>query len=99
MAKAGCRLLTPPEAYYQQPGKEEQILAAGHKPGLLERQGILLDGDKDEFLLQVFTKSLFAEDTFFLELIQRQGATGFGQNNIRALWQSVQEEAARAQGA
>ncbi|XP_059112039.1 4-hydroxyphenylpyruvate dioxygenase-like protein [Peromyscus eremicus] len=99
VAKAGGQLLTPPEAYYQQPGKEEQIVAAGHKPSLLERQGILLDGDKDTFLLQVFTKSLFTEDTFFLELIQRQGATGFGQNNIRALWQSVQEEAARAQGA
>ncbi|CAH6790723.1 4-hydroxyphenylpyruvate dioxygenase-like protein [Phodopus roborovskii] len=98
MMKAGVQLLTPPEAYYQQPGKEEQIIAAGHKPSLLERQGILLDGDKDTFLLQVFTKSLFPEDTFFLELIQRQGATGFGQNNIRALWQSVQEEAARAQG-
>ncbi|EGV94599.1 4-hydroxyphenylpyruvate dioxygenase-like protein [Cricetulus griseus] len=99
MMKAGGRFLTPPEAYYQQPGKEEQIIAAGHKPSLLERQGILLDGNKDMFLLQVFTKSLFTEDTFFLELIQRQGATGFGQNNIRALWQSVQEETARAQGA
>ncbi|KAL6093878.1 hypothetical protein STEG23_017438 [Scotinomys teguina] len=99
IAKAGGRLLTPPEAYYQQPGREEQILAAGHKPSLLERQGILLDGDKDTFLLQVFTKSLFTEDTFFLELIQRQGATGFGQNNIRALWQSVREEAVRVQGA
>lgn len=99
IAKAGCRLLAPPEAYYQQPGKEEQIIASGHKPSLLERRGILLDGDKDKFLLQVFTKSLFPEDTFFLELIQRQGATGFGQNNIRALWQSVQEEAARARGA
>nr|XP_004670525.1 4-hydroxyphenylpyruvate dioxygenase-like protein [Jaculus jaculus] len=97
MVVAGGRLLTPPEAYYQQPGKEKQILAAGHKPSLLARQGILLDGDKEKFLLQVFTKSLFAEDTFFLELIQRQGATGFGQDNIRALWQSVQEEAARTQ--
>ncbi|MBZ3874706.1 4-hydroxyphenylpyruvate dioxygenase-like protein [Sciurus carolinensis] len=97
MAVAGGRLLTPPEAYYQQPGKEGQILAAGFKPSLLARQGILLDGDKGKFLLQVFTKSLFAEDTFFLELIQRQGATGFGQDNIRALWQSMQEEAARGQ--
>ncbi|XP_042535831.1 4-hydroxyphenylpyruvate dioxygenase-like protein [Dipodomys spectabilis] len=99
IAGAGGRLLTPPAAYYQQPGKEGQILAAGHKPSLLARQGILLDGDKDKFLLQVFTKSLFNEDTFFLELIQRQGATGFGQDNIRALWQSVQEEATRAQKA
>ncbi|KAM4871636.1 4-hydroxyphenylpyruvate dioxygenase-like protein [Thomomys bottae] len=99
IAGAGGQLLTPPEAYYQQPGKELQILAAGHKPSLLARQGILLDGEEDKFLLQVFTKSLFKEDTFFLELIQRQGATGFGQNNIRALWQSVQEEATRAQKA
>ncbi|KAB0399884.1 hypothetical protein E2I00_007824 [Balaenoptera physalus] len=99
VAGAGGQLLTPPEAYYQQPGKEKQILAAGHEPSLLARQGVLLDGDRGKFLLQVFTKSLFAEDTFFLELIQRQGATGFGQGNIRALWQSVQEQAARVQEA
>ncbi|XP_010944392.2 4-hydroxyphenylpyruvate dioxygenase-like protein [Camelus bactrianus] len=99
VAGAGGQLLTPPEAYYQQPGKEKQILAAGHKPSLLAQQGVLLDGDRGKFLLQVFTKSLFAEDTFFLELIQRQGATGFGQGNIRALWQSVQEQAARGQEA
>ncbi|EPQ17083.1 4-hydroxyphenylpyruvate dioxygenase-like protein [Myotis brandtii] len=92
---AGGRLLTPPKAYYQQPGKESQIRAAGHEPNQLALQGILLDGEKGKFLLQVFTKSLFAEDTFFLELIQRQGATGFGQGNIRALWQSVEEQAAR----
>ncbi|XP_066121127.1 4-hydroxyphenylpyruvate dioxygenase-like protein [Saccopteryx bilineata] len=96
---AGGQLLTPPEAYYKQPGKENQILAAGLEPSRLAQQGILLDGDKDKFLLQVFTKSLFAEDTFFLELIQRQGATGFGQGNIRALWQSVEEQAARSQEA
>ncbi|XP_071073589.1 4-hydroxyphenylpyruvate dioxygenase-like protein [Dasypus novemcinctus] len=97
VARAGGQLLTPPEAYYQQPGKQRQILAAGHEPSLLARGGILLDGRKGKFLLQVFTKSLFPEDTFFLELIQRQGATGFGQGNILALWQSVQEQAARLQ--
>ncbi|XP_006769339.1 PREDICTED: 4-hydroxyphenylpyruvate dioxygenase-like protein [Myotis davidii] len=96
---AGGRLLIPPKAYYQQPGKERQIRAAGHEPNQLALQGILLDGEKGKFLLQVFTKSLFAEDTFFLELIQRQGATGFGQGNIRALWQSVEEQAARGQEA
>lgn len=42
------------------------------------------------YLLQVFTKPIFAEDTFFLELIERRGATGFGEGNIRALWRSVQ---------
>lgn len=42
------------------------------------------------YLLQVFTKPIFGEDTFFLELIERRGATGFGEGNIRALWRSVQ---------
>lgn len=42
------------------------------------------------YLLQVFTKPIFSEDTFFLELIERRGATGFGEGNIRALWRSVQ---------
>lgn len=99
VAAAGGQFLAPPGAYYQQPGKERQIRAAGHEPHLLARQGILLDGDEGKFLLQVFTKSLFTEDTFFLELIQRQGATGFGQGNIRALWQSVQEQAAKSREA
>ncbi|ELK08675.1 4-hydroxyphenylpyruvate dioxygenase-like protein [Pteropus alecto] len=94
---SGGQLVTPPEGYYEQPGKESQILAAGHDPSKLARQGILLDGEKGKFLLQVFTKSLFAEDTFFLELIQRQGATGFGRGNIQALWQSTEEQAAKGQ--
>ncbi|KAK7918803.1 hypothetical protein WMY93_010087 [Mugilogobius chulae] len=43
-----------------------------------------------QYLLQVFTQPLFAQDTFFLELIERRGASGFGEGNIRALWKSVQ---------
>ena len=39
--------------------------------------------------MQVFTKPLFDENTFFLEVIQRQGATGFGAGNIKALWRAV----------
>ncbi|TTC29612.1 4-hydroxyphenylpyruvate dioxygenase-like protein [Bagarius yarrelli] len=74
---------------------------AGHDPKVLQRHGILLDTDlrgnhKDSsvcskrYLLQVFTRPIFTEDTFFLELIERRGATGFGEGNIRALWRSVQ---------
>uniref|UniRef100_H0XHG5 4-hydroxyphenylpyruvate dioxygenase like n=1 Tax=Otolemur garnettii TaxID=30611 RepID=H0XHG5_OTOGA len=77
---------------------KRQIQTTGNEPSLLAQQGILLDGDKGKFLLQVFIKSLFVEDIFLLELIQRQRATGFGQN-IRDLWQSVQEQAARSQEA
>lgn len=43
----------------------------------------------DRYLMQVFTTPLFNQDTFFLEVIQRCGATGFGAGNITALWNAV----------
>ncbi|NXX84463.1 HPDL protein, partial [Urocolius indicus] len=43
-----------------------------------------------EYLMQIFTRPIFSEETFFLELIERRGALGFGEGNIRALWKAVQ---------
>ncbi|KAL8601249.1 hypothetical protein ACOMHN_003193 [Nucella lapillus] len=42
------------------------------------------------YLMQKFTQPLFEADTFYLEVIQRVGATGFGSGNITALWRSLQ---------
>ncbi|XP_037612000.1 4-hydroxyphenylpyruvate dioxygenase-like protein [Sebastes umbrosus] len=103
MADAGVQFFSPPQAYYTGVGKQQEIEEAGHNPQMLAQHGILLDTDLDRgsssptasnenkrHLLQVFTKPIFAEDTFFLELIERRGATGFGEGNIKALWRSVQ---------
>lgn len=103
MAQSGVQFFSPPFAYYTEVGKQQEIEEAGHDPQKLAQHGILLDTDlhqdpsslsafkeKKRYLLQVFTKPIFAEDTFFLELIERRGATGFGEGNIRALWRSVQ---------
>ncbi|XP_047464330.1 4-hydroxyphenylpyruvate dioxygenase-like protein [Mugil cephalus] len=103
MAEAGVQFFCPPPAYYTEVGRRQEIEEAGHNPEELAQHGILLDTDMHQvplserasrenrrYLLQVFTKPLFAEDTFFLELIERRGATGFGEGNIRALWRSVQ---------
>ncbi|MBN3282500.1 HPDL protein, partial [Polyodon spathula] len=106
MEESGVEFVSPPPAYYTEVGKQKEILEAGHDPQLLSQQGILLDAElenetpqvrsQDEttnnkrHLLQVFTKPLFSEDTFFLEVIERRGASGFGEGNIRALWRSVQ---------
>ncbi|KAM4526495.1 4-hydroxyphenylpyruvate dioxygenase-like protein [Fundulus diaphanus] len=103
MAEAGVQFFSPPPAYYTEAGKRQEIEEAGHDPRKLSEHGILLDADlqrdpsslkecseNKRYLLQVFTKPIFAEDTFFLELIERRGATGFGEGNIRALWRSVQ---------
>ncbi|GFO47825.1 4-hydroxyphenylpyruvate dioxygenase [Plakobranchus ocellatus] len=45
---------------------------------------------KDSYLLQVFTKPMLKSDPFFMEIIQREGASGFGSGNITALYRSVQ---------
>ncbi|XP_051771711.1 4-hydroxyphenylpyruvate dioxygenase-like protein [Ctenopharyngodon idella] len=101
MHRAGVQFFSPPPAYYTEVGKQQEILDAGLDPHTLSRYGILLDTDirtdadsritpSQRYLLQVFTKPIFGEDTFFLELIERRGATGFGEGNIRALWRSVQ---------
>lgn len=39
--------------------------------------------------MQVFTAPIFQEDTFFMEVIQRCGAQGFGVGNISALARSI----------
>ncbi|NXL62825.1 HPDL protein, partial [Chordeiles acutipennis] len=106
LQQGGARFFTPPATYYSQGGKAEEIRGAGQDPRTLAELGILLDttapGDKgqpgadatdspsQEYLMQIFTHPIFSEETFFLELIDRRGAPGFGEGNIRALWKAVQ---------
>ncbi len=62
--------------------------------------GLLLDseadvaagkGNQDRFLIQIFTQPLFppSHNTFFLEILERRGARGFGAGNITALAKSI----------
>ncbi|XP_069644973.1 4-hydroxyphenylpyruvate dioxygenase-like protein isoform X3 [Haliaeetus albicilla] len=106
LQQRGARFFTPPATYYSQGGKAEEIRVAGQDPHRLAELGILLDttapGDKgrpgtdaaegpsQEYLMQIFTHPIFSEETFFLELIDRRGAPGFGEGNIQALWKAVQ---------
>ncbi len=62
-------------------------LRAGHV--LVDREG------ETGYLLQVFTRSVHDRGTLFFELIQRKQAHGFGTANIRALYQSVEQEMMR----
>ena len=56
----------------------------------LRRLEILVDADDDGLLFQLFTRPLTDRGTFFVELIQRAGASGFGANNVRALFAALQ---------
>ncbi|AFY73035.1 4-hydroxyphenylpyruvate dioxygenase/hemolysin-like protein [Synechococcus sp. PCC 7502] len=58
-------------------------------PILIERQNII----SGQTLMQIFTKPIFNEPTFFLEIIQRQNlAHGFGERNFQALFEAVERQ-------
>ncbi len=62
----------------------------------IEEQNILVDGNATKpqsLLMQTFTKAIFADKTFFLEIIERRNeATGFGQGNFQELFEAVERE-------
>ena len=64
----------------------------------LEELGILVDVEigSGGYLLQLFTKPIGDRPTFFYEIIQRRkGATGFGQGNFQALFESIERDQER----
>ncbi len=61
----------------------------------LARLGILVDNESDGYLLQLFTEPVSDRPTVFIEIIQRGGATGFGEGNFKALFESIEREQAR----
>lgn len=86
--KAGIKCLTVPSTYYDEvparvPGVTEDLK-------VLERLGILLDGEKEGYLLQIFTEEVMGP--FFFEFIQRKGNKGFGEGNFKALFQAIERD-------
>ncbi|HEX6288447.1 MAG TPA: 4-hydroxyphenylpyruvate dioxygenase [Herpetosiphonaceae bacterium] len=87
----GIRFLRTPGAYYDlledRVGKLDPALMTN-----LRELSILVDRDDWGSLMQIFTKPVTSRPTMFLELIQRNGARGFGGGNIKALFQAVERE-------
>ena len=51
---------------------------------------ILVDGDEDGYLLQIFTKNVVGP--IFIELIQRENHNSFGEGNFQALFDSIERD-------
>lgn len=89
----GVRFMTVPAAYYDD---AKQRLADIDLPwGDLERQNILVDRDERGYLLQIFTETVMDRPTVFFEIIQRHGATGFGEGNFKALFEAIERDQER----
>jgi 4-hydroxyphenylpyruvate dioxygenase len=59
----------------------------------IERRDVLVDGDANGYLLQIFTKNLIGP--IFVELIQRRNHHSFGEGNFTALFRSIERDQQR----
>ena len=93
MVGRSVRFLDMPSAYYddarQRCGDFDLPWAE------LERLGIEVDKDSGGYLLQIFSETLADRPTLFMEIIQREGAKGFGEGNFKALFEAIEREQAR----
>jgi len=92
-AKRGVRFLSTPPSYYD--GIERRLGTVGVPLDRLRAASILVDRDHWGEMFQIFTESAFARRTLFFELIERQGALTFGNNNIKALYEAKERERMR----
>jgi 4-hydroxymandelate synthase len=86
----GIEFLRTPPAYYDAladrlPGIQREITD-------LRAASVLADRDEWGYLLQLFTRSPYKQNTMFYELVQRRGARGFGSANIKALYEAVERD-------
>jgi 4-hydroxyphenylpyruvate dioxygenase len=93
MRARGLRFLSVPDTYY-----EEGQARMGSLPlpwPRLQELGILVDRDQDGYLLQIFSENVTDRPTVFFEIIQREGARGFGAGNFKALFEAIERAQAR----
>lgn len=96
MRRMGQEFLDVPDSYYDETF-EERVGTIDEDKEELRKLRILVDRDNDEgYLLQLFTKCVFARPTLFFEVIQRRGKSiGFGEGNFRALFEAIEREQMR----
>ena len=92
MKERGVAFLDTPETYYDE--VEDRVGEISEDYADLARLRILADRDEDGYLLQIFTKTAQDRPTLFFEVIERHGATTFGEGNFKALFESIEREQA-----
>ena len=68
----------------------ERVPNVKQDKNLIKDFNILVDGDEEGYLLQIFTKNLIGP--IFIELIQRENHLSFGEGNFQALFDSIERD-------
>lgn len=81
-------LSPPPHTYYT--ALKNRLPMVSEDLTRLEKNAILVDGDHDGYLLQIFSKNVIGP--VFFEVIQRKGHDGFGNGNFQALFDAIEAD-------
>jgi 4-hydroxyphenylpyruvate dioxygenase len=76
------------QEYYAEVFNRVPNVTEDHKT--LEKHNILVDGDEEGYLLQIFTKNVVGP--IFIEIIQRKNHLSFGEGNFGALFRSIEKD-------
>jgi 4-hydroxyphenylpyruvate dioxygenase len=92
LEERGMLFLDTPDAYYDE--VPDRVGEIDEDYAILQKHKILVDRDEDGYLLQIFTKTAQDRPTVFFEVIERHGATSFGDGNFKALFEAIEREQA-----
>ena len=101
MNHRGVKFLDAPSTYYDNITRwlsEKHVSRVKEPIDDLRRLNILVDGEDDKYLLQIFMRDghqLWGDakaGPFFYEVIQREGDPGFGYGNFRTLFEAIEQE-------
>jgi 4-hydroxyphenylpyruvate dioxygenase len=92
LKERGLLFLETPDSYYDEAPDRVGEITEDYE--VLQRHKILVDRDDDGYLLQIFTKTAQDRPTVFFEVIERHGATSFGEGNFKALFEAIEREQA-----
>jgi 4-hydroxyphenylpyruvate dioxygenase len=87
----GIEMLDISPGYYEE--AFQRVPQVTEDRDTIKKLQILVDGDEEGYLLQIFTKNLFGP--IFIELIQRKNHHAFGEGNFTALFQSIERDQER----
>ncbi len=86
--KSNVETLDIDDQYYQEVFDRVPNVTEDHKK--LQDLQILVDGDEEGYLLQIFTKNIIGP--IFFEIIQRKNHLSFGEGNFGALFRSIERD-------
>ncbi len=84
----GVDFLDTPDTYYEM--IDSRVPNVTEDYNTLKNLKVLVDGDEEGYLLQIFTKNMCGP--IFFEIIQRKGHDGFGEGNFQALFEAIERD-------